>query len=92
MPERWRGVFKVMEESSELNVELSKLCVYPDAIHPDGKGCLKERIKNEIADLYAALDYLVYENLEQEEIYGINERRSKKICIFNSWNLSGIKE
>ena len=89
--EVWRGIGKVIEECGEVGQLLGKLILYPDGNHPDGKGHLYERLGEEIADLYAALDYFVAEN--DMDIDGhISERRKSKFDLFNRWILSGLKQ
>lgn len=89
MTEKWRGIAKIIEESGELNQVLGKLMPFPSGKHPDGKKNLKLRITDEVADLYAALEYFVVDNkLDQDYI---SKRKSKKLRKFQKWGLPGIK-
>lgn len=86
--EFWRGVGKLTEEAGEVLQLLGKLIPFPDGNHPDGKGHLRERLTDEIADLYAALDYFADINgLDPARIYS---RREEKLQKFFNWRLSGV--
>lgn len=78
------GLVKLLEECAELSeVAAKKLAYYKTDNHPDGKGSLKLRLEQEIADVYAACD-LVTAN------FGLNTRhielrRSAKLETFAKW-------
>lgn len=96
----WRGIFKLIEETAELTQVLGKLCVVPEGPHWDEQAnnvnCepaqkpLRERLTDEIADVYAALDYLVAQNTTPEERYSIAVRRCTKLARYQEWVLTGI--
>lgn len=86
----FRGLAKVIEEAGELTCVTGKLLAYPEGEHPDGKGDLVKRLEEEIADLYAAMDYLVTYN--KLDYYKIEERRKQKFDLFRSWKMAGIKK
>lgn len=97
----WRGIFKLIEETAELTQVLGKLCVVPEGPHWDEQAnnvnCepaqkpLRERLMDEIADVYAALDYLVEQNLTAEECTRIMGRRLVKLGRYQEWVLTGVK-
>jgi len=77
----WKGIFKVQEETGELNQELGKLAVFPHGRHPDGKGDLIHRVTDEIADVLAAIEYFVEQGgLDRDRI---KLRKKDKLCKFN---------
>lgn len=84
----WRGIFKLQEEMAELGTELGKAGAFPVGPHPDGKGDLKSRIEDEVADVYAALDYLVDNN--DLSILRVTGRRVAKLKQYETWGLSGV--
>jgi hypothetical protein len=86
--EKWMGIFKLMEEAGELIQVLSKLGASPAENRPDGSVTLATRVTDEIADLYAALDYFVETNgLDGEPI---TNRRREKTAKFHKRQLTGI--
>ena len=86
--EQWRGIFKLTEECGEVLQLLGKIGPFPDGAHPDGKGDLAPRISDEVADLYAALDYFVEKN--SLDTNAIQDRRAAKKSKFDEWGLTGI--
>lgn len=88
--EYWKGIFKVQEECGELVQALGKAGPFPVGDHPDGAGAMAPRLQDEIADVYAALDYFVTENRSQLDFDAINKRRTKKRDQFRAWGLDGI--
>lgn len=84
----WKGIGKLIEEAGEVSQVLGKLIPFPDGRHPDGNGNLRQRIQEEIADLYAALDYFVGENSLNGK--DINARRQDKYRQFMEWGLTGL--
>lgn len=86
--EQWRGLFKVVEECGELLQVLGKLGPFPSGEHPDGKGHLKPRIEDEIADLAAATSYFGETNgLDLERARGRARRKHEQ---FREWGLTGV--
>jgi NTP pyrophosphatase (non-canonical NTP hydrolase) len=80
---RWPGRNKVVEECSELNVELSKLAEFPTGSHPGRKRSLILSTEDELADVLAAVNYFIDRNsLDRTRI----ERRAKaKYKKFSKW-------
>lgn len=86
-PLKWQGIHKLTEECGELTQLLGKLAAFPSAPHPDGKGDLRSRVSDEVADVAAALDYFVETN--NLNTYYIRERHDKKLSQFRKWGLEG---
>lgn len=82
MSDRLKGIFKLVEEMGELQQVLGKLASYPNHQHPEDSK-LKTALKEELADVYAALQYFVIEN-------GVDldyNRIDQKINKFRKWDL-----
>lgn len=86
--EKWRGICKLVEESGEVLQLVGKIMAYPEGEHPDGKGDLKARIQDEVADLTAALDYFSHHNLDEEVV---GWRAGAKREMFERWVMSGLR-
>jgi len=83
-----RGGHKVTEEAGELLQVLGKLGPFPSGAHPDGRGDLRGRLEEEIADVEAALAYFAVRN--GLDLKKIQQRRLMKIARFNHWDLTGV--
>lgn len=80
-----KGLAKLIEECGELQQVLGKkLAYYTTDQHPDGAGSLTQRLENEMADVYAAMD-LVRGTLGLDGI-AIEIRRVKKLATFERWH------
>jgi len=77
---KWRGLFKTVEEIGELIQELMKLNSYPNGKHPRRRTNLVRTTEDEIADVYAILDYFVAKNKLNAD--KIKRRRAYK---FRKW-------
>lgn len=83
MAKRWLGLQKLTEECGELVVELMKLSAFPSGKHPGRRRNVKLTTEEEVADVYAALDYFVARNkLDRDKI---KKRRLLKIKKFVKW-------
>lgn len=79
---QWVGIFKLIEECNELGTIAAKLCAYPNACHPDGKGDLIARLKDEMADVMAIIQWF-------EHTHDLNvdlKRIEYKFNLFEKWN------
>lgn len=86
----WYGIYKLTEECGEVLQLLGKAGPFPEAPHPDGKGYIKDRIPDELADVLAAVNYFVIANkLDQEYIL---KRSNEKLHKFIHWGLDGIRK
>ena len=84
MPLTANGLVKLIEECGELQqIAAKKLNYFSTDDHPDGKGSMATRLKDEIADTYAAM-MVVSElfNLNQDDI---RERAKIKRELFPKW-------
>ena len=85
----WKGIYKAMEECGELVTELGKAAAFPVGEHPDGKGDIKTRIEDEIADVLASTRYVAEEaGLDSARIM---ERALIKYAKYKKWELSGVE-
>lgn len=81
MPLVAKGLGKLIEECAELSTVAAKKLNYMDIdVHPDGKGSLKERLEDEIADVMAAVN-IVTENFDLNQIKIHNRLQEKKILF-----------
>lgn len=90
--DHWPGVGKVMEEKDELGVVFGKLFGSGGALE-HWSGDLGAMMRDEIGDLYAALDFLVTNNppLKVRDGY-IRKRRLWKRALFNAWHRGDPQE
>lgn len=82
--DRWAGLTKVVEETSELNVELAKLQGSGgDPNHWSGN--LIPKIEDEMADTYAAMAFFLSKN-PQISLDRIEARAKMKAAKFDGWH------
>jgi hypothetical protein len=89
MEEKWKGIFKVLEEMGELQQVLGKLCVFPDGKHPDGTDLIR-RLEEEVVDVTAALAYFVENTPVPLNGEHMDKRMIDKYEKFNAYSLSGV--
>lgn len=79
------GLTKLIEECGELSQIAAKKQAYFDTdIHPDGKGSMKRRMEEEMADVMAACIFVAEKfGLDQEFL---EARAQKKLALFKSWD------
>ena len=79
------GLAKLLEEMGELAQVAAKKLAYPDTDeHPDSGGSLSIRLEQEMADVLAAMDFVI-------EIHGLSEvqinyRRLAKLQQYRRWH------
>jgi len=79
-----KGLAKLIEECGELQqVAGKKLAYFHTDEHPDGKGSLKQRLQDEIADVMAACT--ITARLFELDLYELAVRRSRKELLFMEW-------
>ncbi len=89
MPMRDNGLAKLVEECGEVLQVAGKLQQYPelqhedDIAHPDGTK-LRERLKEEMADVLAAIEF-VTQKLGLDK-YDIFDRAQAKTKLFKQWD------
>lgn len=81
----WPGLGKTSEEAGELLQIIGKLIAYPHSQHPDGTDVLA-RLHDELADVAAAIDYVVWANPDRLSLPEIHNRRCKKFERFKRWH------
>lgn len=84
MPMTHKGLTKLVEECGELIQVAAKKIQYPDEQHPDGKGCLLDRLEDELSDVLAAIDF-VMDTLRLDRV-SVDTRRGKKLAQFQNWD------
>lgn len=81
----YQGLVKLNEECGELvQILAKKLAYYHTDKHPDGKGSMQERLQDEMADVYAALDFVVKKN--RLDIETMQKRHKEKLALFQQWD------
>lgn len=84
MPLVFNGLAKLVEECGELTQIAAKKMNYPDTDeHPDGKGSMKRRLEEEIADVLAAAK-MVSEQYGLDDDFIVN-RWQLKLSMFKKW-------
>lgn len=80
-----KGLTKLLEELGELGQIAAKKIAYMDTDeHPDGLGSMKSRMEDEMADVLAAIDFVVNKfDLDVDRIY---DRSRKKYNRFVFWD------
>jgi NTP pyrophosphatase (non-canonical NTP hydrolase) len=79
-----KGLTKLMEECGELIQICAKKSAYMNIDrHPDGSS-LKHRLEDEIADVVAALTFVV-EKFDLDVPY-MDERSQDKLALYEQWN------
>lgn len=80
-----KGLTKLSEECGELiQIAQKKVAYFDTDEHPDGKGSLKGRLEDEIADVLAAIELVVELNDLNKE--AIMNRFKYKVDIFTEWS------
>ena len=85
----WPGMSKVIEEMGELAQVFGKLMgTGGEPKHWDGSN-LRERLIEELADVYAAVQFFAANNLTKEEQFEWAKRIGKKRELFDEWHAGG---
>lgn len=80
----WPGLLKLIEECGEVQQRAAKILAFPFAeVHPDGTN-LKECLEDELADLSAAIQYVIGKN--KLSTARIGDRRVQKWARFERWD------
>ena len=82
----WPGISKLLEEAGEVSQVCGKLMgSHGDIDHWDGTD-LRSRLIEELADLKAAIEFVVVHNKLDATV--LNERVISKIHLFEKWHVS----
>jgi NTP pyrophosphatase (non-canonical NTP hydrolase) len=82
----WPGLAKLAEECGELLQVIGKLAAYPDGgDHPDGQGPLRQRLEDELADVSAAMEFVLQANADV--LVERAARRLTKLTRFWRWHM-----
>lgn len=82
--DEWNGLSKMVEELGELQQVCGKL-IGSEGDTDHWSGDLKQMLVEEIADVYAALDFFVDKNLPTE-FHAITDRAISKVALFEKWD------
>jgi len=85
MPIAHGGIAKLIEECGELQQVLGKFLTYGMGEHPDGKGSLDKRIEDEMADVLAAMRFVIVKH-QVLDAARINFRATEKYALFLEWD------
>lgn len=84
--EHWSGLSKLVEEAGEVTQVAGKLMgSFGDPNHFDGSD-LRVSLREEIADLEAALAFFKSANFSSREQIDMAERTREKRSLFNMWH------
>src|SRR3546814_13742671 len=68
MAKKWHGLRKAAEECAELVVELMKQATFPNGKHTARRRSLVRSTEEELADVLAAVDYLIDRRSEERRV------------------------
>lgn len=80
------GLNKLVEEAGEAIQVVGKILSFGLGPHPDGKGDLKERLEDELADLMAAIRLV--RGKFRLDMDRMAEREDMKLRRFREWDVS----
>lgn len=85
MPMSNKGLTKLTEECGELiQIAAKKIAFMETDLHPDGKGSMRERLQEELADVAAASTFVAQQfGLDTEQI---KQRAALKLHAFQTWH------
>lgn len=85
MPMSNKGLTKLVEECCELGQISSKKIAYMETdVHPDGKGSMELRLEDEVADVLAAIAFVIGKfGLNKQRI---DQRATEKYETFTRWD------
>lgn len=88
--QEWPGISKLVEELGELGQVCGKLMGTGGKIeHWDGEGNLDRRLLNEMADVAAAIEFVLKRNLTMYDLHTFHGRREQKLALFDQWHAKG---
>lgn len=83
--DEWNGLSKLIEELGELQQVCGKLIGSEGSVG-HWSGNLKEKFIEEIADVYASIDFFMDKNISPEEQRLIFDRSYDKYQMFSKWD------
>lgn len=85
---KWAGLSKLDEECGEVLQVIGKLMgTGGEPLHWDGSD-LRRRLEEEIGDVLAACAFVLQHNPQLNAVT-VDNRRIKKLAVFNEWHLRG---
>lgn len=82
----WPGLAKVVEEAGELLQVAGKIIALGGETNYFDGTDLRSRLTNELADLEAAISYLLGSNLEELDLDELASRSEAKFELFERWH------
>jgi len=85
MPMSNNGLTKLIEECGELaQIAAKKIAYLHTDEHPDGKGSMKSRMEDEIADVMAAIAFVSEKlGLDEAKMFA---RGETKMALYKKWD------
>lgn len=83
--DEWNGLSKLIEELGELQQVCGKLIGSEGSLH-HWSGNLREKFIEEIGDVFAALDFFIENNFDEEEYSEIVDQSWRKYEQFVKWS------
>lgn len=83
--DKWPGLAKLNEECGEVNQVIGKL-MQTDGDPSHWSGNLRNKLIDELADVAAAISFVVENNFTETEMRKIFARTSRKMAKFKSWH------
>jgi NTP pyrophosphatase (non-canonical NTP hydrolase) len=89
--EKWAGLSKLLEEAGEV-IQVGGKLMGSRGDHNHWSGNLREKLVEELGDLYAALDFFSEHNLTDRELNMVHEQFIRKQTLFKKWHLNDNKD
>ncbi len=89
----WPGLSKLVEECGEVMQVVGKIiATRGSSKHWDGKLPLDERLLEELADLQAAIDFVLIKNFSAQQVINFATRMREKLDRFKRWHVDEGKQ
>lgn len=86
---QWAGVAKLVEEMGELQQPLGKLIMVDGKAEAHWSGDLRLMIRDEAADVVAAIHFVLEHNFSPEDLAYVADRMVKKRRQYEEWHREG---
>lgn len=84
------GYNKLQEEMGEsVQVIAKQLAYWGHDYHPDGGPSLKSRIEDELADVMAAIDFVIAKNGLNRR--AMESRKARKLTLYQEWDANPVE-